>query len=40
MLQCSKQEPSSQLFWSFEFGSLDIVSACPGATLSVHICIQ
>ncbi len=26
MLQCSKQKPSGSRFWSFEFGSLDIVS--------------
>ena len=26
MLQCSKQKPSVPRFWSFEFGSLDIVS--------------
>jgi hypothetical protein len=26
MLQCSKQKPNEVRFWSFEFGSLDIVS--------------
>jgi len=26
MLQCSKQKPTGSRFWSFEFGSLDIVS--------------
>ena len=37
ILQCSKQEPSGELLWSFEFGTLDFVSARPGATFSVHI---
>ena len=26
MLQCSKQKPGVSRFWSFEFGSLDVVS--------------
>jgi hypothetical protein len=37
MLQCSKPKSSRLRFWSFEFGSLGIVSARPGATFSVHI---
>ena len=37
IFQCSKRKLVNMAFWSFEFGTLDIVSARPGATFSVYI---